>query len=119
MLNWNRRRKTRARTNQPSISTKNTPTVPTAISTVQPLCWLKENQRNHADSSRKPSRARRATTQRSGVRRNQRVLGVGSVISAPNVAVRQCLLEILHARVGDVGAEEVQFSELDQSLEVS
>ena len=35
-----------------------------------------------------------------------------------NLAVRQCLLEFLHARVGDLGAVEVQLVELGQPLEV-
>ena len=39
-----------------------------AISMVQPACRLKANHWNHCERSRKPSRARRATTSRSGVK---------------------------------------------------
>lgn len=35
-----------------------------------------------------------------------------------NLAVRQCLLEILDAFVGDLGAAEVQRSEVGQSFQV-
>ena len=43
MLNWNRQRKIRLSENQKNIRSIVTPTLATAISTVQPLCRLKAN----------------------------------------------------------------------------
>ena len=48
------------------------------------------------------------------MRRYQRDFGVGSVISASNLAVRQCLLEFRHAFVGDFGAANPQLSQIGE-----
>jgi hypothetical protein len=80
MLNWNRRRNTRAMTNQSSMTSTATPTAATAISTVQPLWELNANHVYRSDSHSRPSTTSKPMISQAGVGWKERRLGRSSAI---------------------------------------